>query len=267
MKLGAVANNKVLAAWLVGLFVVTGGILAYTRQGRASLRAPVEDISSPAEREEIPKSARDEHRAPVTGPASMDAEEWLEKYWGDAWPAKRVVMEENGTLALARATVIDDWDEVASEIHDLVKCGEKTKKGLELNERGWPDQLTEEWIQSAFNTKKTVPPELLAEIDAIAARYEPQIAALIDQYLRWIDIAIDQTWNADRIARAPMTLSVTSRPYTAPTYYSSATMHRGWAVEIALEEGFFPAIDDLRGQLHETRTARGAEVSALLRRK
>jgi len=196
-----------------------------------------------------------------------DPEAWLADYWGDRWPEVRALMEADGTLAHARTGPVPDWKDVSAEILELVSCGEKSRQGLRLNERGWPDVVTEQWLQDAFSTSRSFSDARIQEVESAALEFNAEIDIKVEEYLSWIDIAIEQNWRQDHIARGPLSLSGVQRPYQKRTFYSASVLHRGWAVELALEEGAFPPIDELRKTLKELRRKRNGRLEQVLFRE
>ena len=218
----------------------------------ASVSSPSREL--PAAQGTAPP-ARDFEEVVDSAPPTL--QDVLSEFWGEDWPEVRAQIAEGHDLD--NLFVGKPWEEAADELLREVFIDDAQLTGIRNSLVGWPETLNEEWIQKRYHVDE-LSEEKLEAIQKIGAEAHPRLDELSEDYLEQLDSALLSNWESGRFVRAPVTLQGSVSPYESVLVYSKNLLGNGWAVNIGVEKGAFPRLDETERELRRLRQQRDLEI-------
>lgn len=269
---GPLNSRWSLAAVLLGFLLV---LALFRVQGNGSdpVPRPMDEVMAAPVLPDAPPSLIGLREAKLFTPGTSESapvrtvRDALLEHWGQEWPSVEARLLEQGRDLDRVAERIPAWDEVAPEIEKHFAYSEAKIKGLR-DRFLWTFPTTAEVV--ADKLSRTLVDLVAGEcsaIDEIAYKYQDDLSASVDDYIRLMNDALGELWRQRRFEKSPYTLAGVGAPGRERLIMSTSLAVNGWCVGLRVLASEFPELDSVRKRLEELKHERNHEVSAFLDRR
>ena len=201
---------------------------------------------------------------PSAGSSSLSAPQpsaaalMLDSYYGADAGAVRAALADRG-IDLDTLTPPVPEAEFQTFLPHWMAMSADERESRKLQERAWPEPLTNEFLQAKFDLVASLGPAELATIDSLAKLYTPDIDAAVDQYFDHLDVAFATELDAGRVLSTPFLAwppakndpDSHERAEFDTAFYSLIRAGQGWIVRAALHSEQHPEAFAARGSVAE----------------
>ena len=214
---------------------------------------------------ELQRPARDAVAAPVSelavSGAVPSARQYLETYYGAAWPATQARIEAAGGKLDVPYTP-HPWEEARARLGEHALLDEGTRQSILDGYVDWPATPSNEWLATQFGRDPGLEPAALEELAAVVAPDLLALESAAQSYADLLDQELRTRWAQGRYLSAPYTTQGLS---DARGFYSKGFGGLGWSVVITLTYEECPELERLKQEMVAMRMARDRRVLDFLR--
>ena len=214
---------------------------------------------------ELQRTARDSVAIPASELAASgalpSARQYLEAYYGSAWPATQARIEAAGGKLDVPYTP-HPWEEARERLGEHALLDEGTRASILEGYADWPATPTNEWLATQFGRDPGLEPAALEELAAVVAPDLLALEAAAQSYADLLDQELRTRWAQGRYLSAPYTTQGLS---DVRGFYSKGFGGLGWSVVITLTYEECPGLESLKQELAALRMARDRRVLEFLR--